>query len=300
MKVAVLSPPEIPIPVTGYGGIERIAQDLAEEIGADLYGSGKALPYPVKDPDQYDAVFDFTHLKVRDLWGMENYYSVPFLTDVAHPEFNVFPTYTVKSYFNTDGPVIYPGIKNIYKEGEPEDYLLFLGRISPIKGVHVAVAVALQSGKRLVIAGHAGKYADRDYVEMIRDIASKHSDLITLREDVSVEEKVELLSHADAVILPSMWNVIGTKESFGITAVEALMSGKPVITSGEGGLGEVVTPDVGFICVDLDDYIKAVKSTDKVDRSEIRKRAEYFSVRRMAEDYLSLIYTSARPRRTLG
>ena len=296
MRIAVAGPIEIPFPVKDYGGIELIAQDLTEALismghTVDLYGRGQAKKYPISD--EYDAYFDFTHLTVKEIANRKGYFRTVFLTDVPDQRFNIYPSYAVKERIGISGTVIYPGIKNVYREGEDHGYLLFLGRIHPIKGVHVAISVARIAGIRLVIAGHTGSFADPMYVEMIRS-AVRNDQLIQMVENPSRNRKVELLSHAHAVIIPSNWSSLGVAESFGLTAVEALMSGKPVITSGDGGLSEIVTPQVGFVCRTLDEYLQAVKSIDTIDKKEIRKRAEYFTIQRMARDYIDLVEKSLK------
>src|SRR5579875_2790367 len=105
MKISVLSPPEIALPVKGYGGIEKIAYDLYRELArnhdARIYGSGSAaIPYP------YD--YDFNHEKrVPKNASKQNYISVPFLTDNLSHVNDVFPSRAVRDGFNADGRIIY-------------------------------------------------------------------------------------------------------------------------------------------------------------------------------------------------
>ena len=100
---------------------------------------------------------------------------------------------------------------------------------------------------------------------------------------------MDLLEHAEFLIVPSQWSMIGSKESFGIVAVEALMSGIPVITSGEGGLGETVIPGTGYICSTLDDYVEAVRRViaGEIKQEDCLNRGRYFRVDRFLADLIA-------------
>jgi glycosyltransferase involved in cell wall biosynthesis len=301
MKISVLSPPEIALPVKGYGGIEKIAYDLYRELArkhdARIYGSGSAaIPYPY-DYD-FDLMIDFTHEKrVPKNASKQNYISVPFLTDNLSHVNDVFPSRAVRDGFNADGRIIYPGIDpSPYRYSrQHDDYLLFLGRISVIKRPHVAIQVARMLGMKCIIAGHTGKYAsfpDSGYVNMIRHLCNISDGLCSIVEEPGEEEKVSLLSNAKCVIIPSDWSIIGSMESFGIVAVEALLSGKPCIVSHDGGLKEIVTEETGFVCSTLDEYVNAIKKIDSIDSSKCRERGLYFTSERYAEELLSSLHGS--------
>ena len=107
-------------------------------------------------------------------------------------------------------------------------------------------------------------------------------------ENPSLEQKVSLLSKASAVLIPSDWRMLNSQESFGIVAVEALLSGTPVITSGDGGLKEIVTPETGYDCHTLDDYLFAVRNLWRITPRACRGRGLYFTAGRMALEYLQL------------
>src|SRR5579875_2741862 len=100
MKISVLSPPEIALPVKGYGGIEKIAYDLYRELArkhdARIYGSGSAaIPYPY-DYD-FDLMIDCTDEKrVPESPSNQNYLAVPLLTDNPSHVNDVFPSRAVR------------------------------------------------------------------------------------------------------------------------------------------------------------------------------------------------------------
>jgi glycosyltransferase involved in cell wall biosynthesis len=310
VKFAVLAPPEIPIPLgDSYGGIEFVAQGFAEELShandVDLYcapskgvwpGAAAIRPYPQGPIPQegYDFTFDFTHQKgLAKFYAREKYAATCFHTDQLSGVRDIFPTKAVRSAFGVEGPVIYPGIKNVYRYSEDkEKYLLFLGRIAPYKRPDIALLVAKMTGRPIILAGHVGKFSDwpePGYAETIRRMVEVQRGAEML-SNVTLEKKVDLLSKAAALIVPSDWSGIGSMESFGIVAVEALMSGTPVITSGDGGLKEVVAPPIecGFVCRRLAEYIDAVRRLDEIKPKACEARGIYFSAERMAEDYLKL------------
>src|SRR5579875_3591917 len=68
-------------------------------------------------------------------------------------------------------------------------------------------------------------FPDSGYVNMIRHLCNISDGLCSIVEEPGEEEKVSLLSNAKCVIIPSDWSIIGSMESFGIVAVEALLSG---------------------------------------------------------------------------
>src|SRR5579875_1164680 len=114
MKISVLSPPAIALPVKVYGGIEKIAYDLYRELArkhdATIYASGSAaIPYPYHY--DFDRMIDCTHEnRVPQKASKQNYISVPFLTDNLSHVNDVFPSRAVRDGFNADGRIIYPGI----------------------------------------------------------------------------------------------------------------------------------------------------------------------------------------------
>ena len=84
-------------------------------------------------------------------------------------------------------------------------------------------------------------------------------------------------------------SAVSTKldEAFGLVIIEALMSGTPVICSGNGACPEIVTPDVGFVCHDLDEYVEAAGRLHEIRPEACRKLAmEQYHYRRMAADYI--------------
>jgi glycosyltransferase involved in cell wall biosynthesis len=157
--------------------------------------------------------------------------------------------------------------------------LVYLGRIHPDKGVAEAIAVAKEAGLPLVIAGIVH---DREYFE--REIAP-HIDGERVRYvgSIGAAERDELLGSALALI-----HLVEFAEPFGLSMIEAMACGTPVIARRRGSVPEVVDEGVtGFVVDDLAGAREAVGRVGALDRRAVRARvAERFSRDRMVDDYL--------------
>lgn len=149
------------------------------------------------------------------------------------------------------------------------DYDLFLGRLHRIKGYHWAVAGAKRTGRRLIVAG-GWRPTLR---QRLRFIAS-----------VDGQRKAELLAGAACLWMPALWD-----EPFGLTLVEAMMSGTPVLGTRRGALPEVITEEVGVLGDTFDDLVRLRDTVGQCDPHACRARAErWFSHTRMAQEYLRM------------
>src|ERR1700736_4748686 len=129
------------------------------------------------------------------------------------------------------------------------DYLLFLGRMSPDKGAHRAIAVAMESGMRLKLDGKKQDPKERRYFE---ELVQPHlSEEIEYLGEVSHGEKVELLQNARATLFPIEW-----EEPFGLVMIESMACGTPVIATRRGAVPEVIEDRRSGIIVD--DYRELV------------------------------------------
>jgi len=157
-------------------------------------------------------------------------------------------------------------------------YLLFLGRIHPDKGTREAIEVARSAGLPLVIAGvvHDVDY-HRRYVEPFVDGES-----VRFVGAVGPAERDRLLGGAVALL-----HLIGFDEPFGLSVVESLAAGTPVIAYPRGSLPELVTDGrTGFLVHDPVEAAEAVSRIGRIERSECRREAETrFTSERMVVDY---------------
>ncbi len=161
------------------------------------------------------------------------------------------------------------------------DYLLFLGRLSPDKGAHRAIAVAMQAGLPLKIAG---KKQDPKELTYFHELVEPHLvDGIEYLGEVSHGEKVELLQNARATLFPIEW-----EEPFGLVMIESMACGTPVIATRYGAVTEVI--ENGRSGIIVDDYRiipAALEEADALDPYDIRRYVEQeFSPERMVRDYV--------------
>lgn len=166
---------------------------------------------------------------------------------------------------------------------EPEDYLAFLGRISPEKRVDRAIEVALGLGMNLKIAAKVDRVDYEYYSREIRPLM-ENQPLVKFIGEIGENEKTDFLGHARALIFPIDW-----REPFGLVMIEAMACGTPVVAFRRGSVPEVIDDGVtGFIVDTVDEALEAVKKVDSLDRERIRDVFEKrFSAERMAHDYVA-------------
>ena len=165
---------------------------------------------------------------------------------------------------------------------DPDDYFLFLGRMSPDKGAHRAAAVARAAGVNLKIAARlSDAEGEREYFET--EVKPLLGDGVEYVGEANPFEKQKLLANARGLINPIRW-----PEPFGLVMIEALGSGTPVISFPEGAAPEIVEDGrTGFLCDDEAAMVEAIKHIDEIDRSECRRSMEeYFCADRMVREYI--------------
>ena len=162
------------------------------------------------------------------------------------------------------------------------DYLLFLGRMSPDKGAHRAIAVAMQAGLPLKLAGK--RHDPKEFTYFHEFVEPHLVNGIEYLGEVSHGEKVELLQNARATLFPIEW-----EEPFGLVMIESMACGTPVIATRHGAVPEVI--EHGRSGLIVDDYRiipAALEEADKLDPYDIRRYVEEeFSAERMVRDYLA-------------
>jgi glycosyltransferase involved in cell wall biosynthesis len=167
------------------------------------------------------------------------------------------------------------------------DYLLFLGRMSPDKGAHRAVAVAMEAGLPLKIAGKNREPLEQQY---FREFIEPHlGNGIEWLGEVSHGEKVELLQHARATLFPIEW-----EEPFGLVMIESMACGTPVIATNRGAVPEVIEHwRSGIVVEDYRIMPAALAEADRIDPRECRRYVEErFSPMRMVADYVRAYATA--------
>jgi glycosyltransferase involved in cell wall biosynthesis len=163
-------------------------------------------------------------------------------------------------------------------------YVLFLGRVSPDKGVRQAIEVARRAGRPLVIAAKLREPVEHEYFRT--EIAPLLDDDVRFVGEVGGERKLGLLAGARALVNPIRWD-----EPFGLCMAEALACGTPVVASPRGAAPEIVDDGVtGFLCGDEDAMAAALRDgVSRLDRAACRAAViERFSEERMARDHVDL------------
>lgn len=163
-------------------------------------------------------------------------------------------------------------------------YLLFLGRIHPDKGTRSAIEVARLAGVPLVIAGiiQDTEYF-RDLVEPMID-----GEAVRYLGPIGPAERDCVLRDAIALL-----HLIEFEEPFGLSVIEALAAGTPVIAHARGSMPELIDDGItGYLVTDIADAVAAVRSAPAIDRRACRATArERFGFQRMIDEYERLFAT---------
>ncbi|WNO55151.1 glycosyltransferase family 4 protein [Stakelama saccharophila] len=166
-------------------------------------------------------------------------------------------------------------------DAQGSEDLLFFGRIHPDKGVAEAIAAARACGRRLDLYGIV---QDREYYD---SIVAPALDGVTVRYHgpVGGARRVEALGAARALL-----HLINFEEPFGLSVIEAMACGTPVIATRRGSMPELIEHGVTGFLVDRPDQVpEAIERAGDLDRLAIRRAVEArFGVDRMADDYIAL------------
>jgi glycosyltransferase involved in cell wall biosynthesis len=219
---------------------------------------------------------------------------VPDLSGIAHavPEFSDAPLVSISNAQREPAPwqnwqaTIYHGLPlELYTfQEKPEEYLAFIGRFWPFKGLPDAIEIAMQAGMKLKIAGLPYLPTERQYFESeIQPLLG--TSMVEYVGELDDNEKQSFLGGARALLFPIMW-----QEPFGLVMIEALSCGTPVIGYRRGSVPEVVTDGVtGFVVGNVQEAVDAVKKIQSLSRRRCRQEVEKrFSAARMCREYVNL------------
>lgn len=339
----MIAPPGIPLPAITYGGIERIAFSLINSLAQkgheiivlghpDSSGPFQLIPYYSSDGKYYsksgyeclsfirqtiqhiqpDLVQDFCNppltlmcpRHIPLVWNMPSLpkmrYVFPFLWRQPNTLF-VGNSHHISKQIPSclQKRTIYNSVeydKYHFTEQVSSDVpLVFLGRIEPIKGAHIAIRIAQRTGNNLIIAGNLLPQFHEYFDQHIKPHLSAS---IRYIGPVNDSQKNELFSNAKAFIFP-----LQVHESFGITVIESMACGTPVLAFPYGSMPELIQNGInGFLCNSEDDMENKIHSLSLISRRNCRHIVEErFSPQMMAEQYLHAYYEilSERAPRTL-
>jgi glycosyltransferase involved in cell wall biosynthesis len=176
------------------------------------------------------------------------------------------------------------------------DYVAFLGRISPEKRPDRAIRIAQALGLRIKIAAKIDKVDEAYFRENIASLFNLPG--VEYIGEIDERSKSEFLGEASALLFPIDW-----PEPFGLSMIEAMACGTPVLAFRCGSVPEIIDPGVTGLIVDsMDEAIRVMPQVLALDRRAVRQKFEQrFSASRMAKDYVqvyrSLIKQQALPER---
>jgi glycosyltransferase involved in cell wall biosynthesis len=165
-----------------------------------------------------------------------------------------------------------------------QDYLLWIGRICPEKGTHLALDVARQLGMKLIIAGSVYPFSwHRQYFQReVRPRLEAAGPMAEFVESPPFARKVDLLGNARALLIPTL-----APETSSLVAMEAMACGTPVVAFANGALPEVVTHGTsGFLVGDAKEMADAIRRVNCIAPEQCRAQAEArFNASSMADGY---------------
>jgi glycosyltransferase involved in cell wall biosynthesis len=329
MKIAILSSIAWRTPPLKYGPWEQVASNITEGmveqgIDATLFATGESITKGqlvsvcnkgyaedtaidpkvaeclhisnlMEQADTFDLIhnnFDFLPLSYSRL------IKTPMVTTIhgfSSPKIiPVYKKYNSSSHYvsisNSDRSpelnytaTVYNGInRNDFSfNHEPEDYLLFFGRIHPDKGVYESIQIAKKSKRRLIISGliQDQEYFDQKVKPFIND-----NDIVFVGNS-GPDERNKLLGSASALLHP-----ISFEEPFGLSVVEAMFCGTPVIAFNRGSMPELILDGkTGFIVNNIEEAREAITDIKIINRKDCREWAtSKFSRQKMIEGYLEV------------
>jgi glycosyltransferase involved in cell wall biosynthesis len=327
MHVAVLSPIAWRTPPRHYGPWENVASLIAEGLvarghdvtlfaTADSQTSGTLRAVCPRgyeeDRSLIPKVWECLH--ISELFEHADAY------DIIHNHFDYLPlTYTgltttpvvttihgfsspgiVPVYKKYNGQAIYVSISDADRSPDldyiktihhgidieqfdfqptPDDYLLFFGRIHKDKGTREALSIARAGHKKLILAGIIQDQAYYDqYVAPHID-----NDKVIYIGSVGPAERNELLGKACALLHPIQFD-----EPFGLSVIESMACGTPVIAIDRGSMPELIeNGKSGFLVNNVDEAIESVARIQQIERAYCRRHVErHFTVERMIDEYV--------------
>jgi glycosyltransferase involved in cell wall biosynthesis len=148
---------------------------------------------------------------------------------------------------------------------DKEDFVLWIGRMAPVKGAHRAIAAAKGAGVPLVIAGPVQPGQEQYFESEVKPHID--DDAVRYVGEVGGEEKAQLFARARGMLMPIRW-----PEPFGMVMVEAMACGTPVIAFPEGAAPEIVIDgETGFLVGDEHEMADAVARLGEIDPGRCRE-----------------------------
>jgi glycosyltransferase involved in cell wall biosynthesis len=171
-------------------------------------------------------------------------------------------------------------VSGISCQQDKGDHLVWLGRMSPDKAAHVAIDLARQAGRRILLAGKVTEPDEKDYFE--REVRPRLGDDAEFVDEVAGDEKYAFLGGAAGFLFPLEW-----EEPFGMVLLEAMACGTAVLSLARGAVPEVVVDgETGFVRREAADLVPLVDRLGEIEPSACRAHVEEnFGPERMVDGY---------------
>ncbi|WP_067169326.1 glycosyltransferase family 4 protein [Microtetraspora niveoalba] len=336
LRIAMIAPPWYEVPPRGYGGIESMVADLVAGLvrrghQVTLIGAGRGVDLRTYEqpPSQRigDPMPEVLHAaKVERM--LED-----LVVDVVHDHSLAGPlgagsrsaptvvtchgtvTGEMGDYYRAlDTSVALVAISSAQRARDPrldwagrvhnavnvatfpfrdlkEDWVLWLGRFNPDKGAHLAIEAARAVGRRIVLAGKRSEEIEHSYFEAY--VKPRLGQGVQYVGEADADLKRELLSKARCLLFPLQW-----EEPFGMTMIEAMACGTPVVALSRGSVPEIVVDGVtGFVRGALAELPAAIEAAERLDPAVCRAHvARHFDVPVMARGYERVYHRVVRAR----
>ncbi|HEY3056199.1 MAG TPA: glycosyltransferase [Thermoanaerobaculia bacterium] len=270
--------------------IARGLAELGHEVHYYVTEGAKAAPPPgvriVDHPPVHVDVMHLQHIGLGDIADA----SWPPSVRTCHGDYALHrglaiedPIFVSRTHASSHGSTrwVHNGIdpdEFIFSKTK-SDYFLFMCdlRRAEQKGLETALEATHRFGAKLVVAGSTTDPAIR---RRTRELCARHG--VTPMGEAMGARRAELFAGARALLFPTQLN-----ESFGLVMAEALMSGTPVIASDRGACAEIISPEVGFICSTMEEYLSAMSRAPTISPHACRAKAmRDYHYLRMAQGYV--------------
>jgi glycosyltransferase involved in cell wall biosynthesis len=219
-------------------------------------------------------------LHTTDLASFFDEYSEVPLVSISHDQRGPVPAARWEA-------TVYHGLPRTLHTFQPRsgDYLAFLGRVSPEKGLDRAIRIAQRAGMKLKIA--AKIYPDEGgyFHQVIEPLLRESKDWVEFIGEVGGKEKDDFLGNAYALLFPIDW-----PEPFGLVMIESLACGTPVVAWRNGSVPEIIKDGVtGFVVECEEEAVEVLSGVSRLNRQRCRRDfEERFDATRMTQDYLDV------------
>ncbi len=329
LKIAVLSPIAWRTPPRKYGPWEQVASNVAEglvELGHEvtLFATGDSItkgslssivPSGYEETPGADAkVMEYLHIghameRAGEFDLIHNHFDfmplvfspfikTPIVTTIhgfssqkiipVYKRYNDICHYTAISDSDRSpelryAATVYNGLDTSQFSfcSEPENYLLFFGRIHPDKGTYESIQIANAAGLPLIISGLVQDAAYFD--EMVKPYID--GEMVKYIGNAGPEQRNTILGKALALLHP-----INFEEPFGLSVVESMLCGTPVIAFNKGSMPELIKHgETGFLVKSIGEAAEAVQGIGSLSRESCHWHArENFSKEKMVQGYLQV------------